>query len=117
MEELSQDILENFQIALQIIGDFCSQDGEKQELVSGLLIDVTLREAEYAKFYQDFDTAMSGFQKVIEYCSDKYKAGNERILCSAQFGIGYLQLEMGKRDEAKINLDGALKTQKEVILK
>ena len=51
MEDLSQDILENFATSLQIIGDFTENDEEKQKLVSTLLIDVTLREAEYAKFY------------------------------------------------------------------
>lgn len=37
-----------------------------------LLIDVTLREAEFAKFYQDTEVAMTNFRRVIELCETDY---------------------------------------------
>ena len=46
-----QDILENFAVAKQIISDFCQGDKTRQDRVPLLLIDVVLREAEFAKFY------------------------------------------------------------------
>jgi hypothetical protein len=51
LENMAQDIFENFALTKQIIGDFVSNDKTRQDLMPLLLIDVTLREAEFAKFY------------------------------------------------------------------
>ena len=51
LENMAQDIFENFALTKQIIGDFVSNDKTRQDLMPLLLIDVTLREAEVAKFY------------------------------------------------------------------
>ena len=84
-EELSEDIFMNFQLALQIIDDFINgtnlneekkelltDDIKKQrkKLMSCLLIDCTLRLADYTKFYQDVPNARENYQKVIDLCTE-----------------------------------------------
>ena len=49
LENMAQDIFENFALTKQIIGDFVSNDKTRQDLMPLLLIDVTLREAEFAR--------------------------------------------------------------------
>ena len=68
-------------------------------MLSSLSIDITLREADYAKFYQDVEAAKSGYERAIEYCKE-YPEGNKKILGSAYFSLGALFLEMNQRDNA-----------------
>lgn len=94
-EELSEDIFTNFQLAIQIIEDFingtnlkekesCTDQikSERKKIMSSLLIDCTLRLADYTKFYQDVPNAKENYQKVIDLCKE-FPEGNERIHCSA----------------------------------
>ena len=109
MDELAEDILENFSLAQQILNDFCANHkDERRKLISSLLIDLTLREGEFAKFYQDVNVAKDNYEKVIALC-EEFPENNERIKGSAHFSLGSLLLEMGKRDEARKNLESALK--------
>lgn len=71
--------------------------------MSSLLIDCTLREADFAKFYQDTNIASADYQKVIDLCK-KYPDNNQRIMGSAYFALGSLQLEMNLREQALYNL-------------
>ena len=79
------------------------------------MIDCTLREADFAKFYQDLNIAKVDYQKVIDLCK-KYPENNHRIMGSAYFALGSLQLEMNIREEALFNLTQASNIQKKVII-
>ena len=79
------------------------------------MIDCTLREADFAKFYQDLNIAKDDYQKVIDLCK-KYPEKNQRILGSAYFALGSLQLEMNLREEALFNLTQASNLQKIVLI-
>jgi len=65
------------------------------------MIDCILRRAEYSKFYNDIDNSLSDFKQVIELCQEHIQEkGNDRILISAMFSLGKINLDIGKRDEA-----------------
>ena len=65
------------------------------------MIDCILRRAEYSKFYNDIDNSLSDFKHVIELCQEHIQEkGNDRILISAMFSLGKINLDIGKRDEA-----------------
>ena len=106
LEELADDIMQNFAVALQIISDFCKSDSE-ESLIANLLIDCKMREGEFAKFYQDVNLALENFRSVIKLCG-KYPDGNDRIITSCHFTLGTLLLEMGKREESQTHLRTAL---------
>ena len=59
---------------------------------------------------------MSNFRRVIELCSKEYPENNERILGSAHFSLGCLQLELGEREESKVNLQAALAISKKFLI-
>lgn len=68
--------------------------------MSSLRIDIVSRRADYARFYQDVDTATVDYKEAIDLCK-QYFIGNERTTCSAYFSLGNILLDQGKRDEAK----------------
>ena len=80
------------------------------------MIDVTFREADFAKFYQDVGAARASYEKVVDLCSGEFAEGNEKLLGSAHFSLGSLLLEMSKRDEARVQLEKALTIQKQVVV-
>lgn len=92
--------------------DFCSRDpalkDQRRKLISGLLIDTTFREADFAKFYQDVEAAKTSYEKVVQWCTGEFAEGNEKLLGSAHFSLGSLLLEMNKREEARVQLEKAL---------
>lgn len=67
--------------------------------MSNLLIDCIIRRAEYAKFYQDLDSATQDLTMVIKICKD-FPEGNQRVLSSAHFYLGKIYLEQTKRELA-----------------
>jgi gamma-glutamylcysteine synthetase len=87
LDEIAEDIFSNFSLALQIIEDFKSgqivpevplteeKKTERGKLLCSLLIDATLRRADFAKFYCNGDEAMQDFLDVIKLC-EIYPEGN-----------------------------------------
>ena len=95
MEDLTEDIFENFGLCLQIVEDFISgkisddtasltpeQKSTREKVLSCLMIDCFMRKADYAKFYTDIDMATDDYQSAIRICQ-KFTVGNERIMSSA----------------------------------
>jgi len=96
-EQLSQDIFENFGLCEQIVNDFRSgallagltqeQKLSRDKVTSNLRIDMTLRRAEYCKFYNDLESSKQDFLAVIELCRE-FPEGNKRVMGSAFFNLG-----------------------------
>lgn len=60
------------------------QKDERKKMVSNLMIDCILRRGEYARFYNDIETAKQDYLEAIEICKE-FIVGNERTLGSAYF--------------------------------
>ena len=128
LDEIAEDIFSNFGLALQIIEDFREgtllpdvslteeQIKSRDSVLSALLIDTTLRRADYAKFYCDGDQAKTDFTDVIKLC-DQYPEGNLRIKSSAYFSRGSIFLDQNNRKEAKESFEEALNITKAVLIK
>ena len=71
----------------------------RSKIISCLVIDSLLRRAEYAKFYQDVQSAIQDFTEVIKRCQE-YPEGNQRVMGSAFFNLGQIHLELNQRDQA-----------------
>mmetsp|Transcript_5648 Transcript_5648/g.8930 ORF Transcript_5648/g.8930 Transcript_5648/m.8930 type:complete len:104 (-) Transcript_5648:353-664(-) len=85
-------------------------------MLSSLAIDATLRTAEYARVYQDYNNTVENYQKVIELCT-QYPENNQRILGSAYLVLGTVNLSENKRDEAKEYFEKSISTVKAVLVK
>jgi hypothetical protein len=46
------------------------QQKERNQITSALMIDNIMRRGEYAKFYQDLESASQDFTMVIKICND-----------------------------------------------
>ena len=86
-----EDVSENFQAAIQLLGDFitgslggCSQ---RKELVANLLIDTHIRFGDASMFREDILGAVEQYQAAVELCRE-FPMGNERNEASTLFTIG-----------------------------
>ena len=135
MEDLTEDIFENFSLAIQIINDFLAgnalegeadqigggdkltedQKKERNKVVSALRIDCILRRADYAKFYNDIENAKLDYSEVIKMCHE-FPEGNERIMGSAHFSLGKVFLDIGQRPEAQTHFEKVQQIQKDFLI-
>ena len=86
--DLSQDALQNFSLALQIIEDATGGNHATERLLY-LEIDTRLRMAELGKHVCDLKLAQEVFTDVIKLCQ-QYPDKNEQTLTSAIFALGKL---------------------------
>lgn len=80
------------------------------------MIDCILRRGEYAKFYNDIETAKQDYLEAIEICKE-FIVGNERTLGSAYFQLGSLFLDCQQREQAQVYLKEAERVQKDYLVR
>ena len=121
-DEMCSDAWEDLSLAIQIVEDFVSSERAleagkalRKEKCIYLLIDSYNRRAEILQFKESYEDAIADFEKVIEF-TRAFPSGNERVLGSAYYLIGYINMQQKKNREAKLAYEEAIKVIRDLII-
>jgi tetratricopeptide (TPR) repeat protein len=65
------------------------------------LIDCYNRNGELFQYKEQFQEAITSFNKVVDLCAEDMHSENRRIMSSALYSIGYCHQQLNQNEEAK----------------